>query len=592
MTEVPRPDPGCGFLHGRYRRTESEDHERTAGADQPDPADLRAGSPREPLPASWKPTAKWNLKKGTQAFGPCTTSSSNTPPGNLAHGGYTLRLHAQDVALNETEDTREFIVDTTAPETTITSAPPSPTDNATPTIAFTSSEGGSTFQCRYDAEAFRACSGPGDTDTRATALSNGAHTFQVRAIDGAGNADGTPATATFTVLTTGPQTSINSGPEGGIGGTEATFTYSTNVTASIECRLDGAAFASCPTTSKAYTGLAQGEHVFEVRGKTTVADPTPARRAIVVDTSAPSTPILSGPIFEEDGYGLHFQVEATDGSPTPASSRRSGVESVQILLAGEVVMELGRNARRKSARRASCATSRSPGNRSLPLRLGQVSRRGRKTVSATSPPRPWKSKRHSTTRCRPPKGPGAPGSLGRRGVRGRGKFGLQSALQGNGTILVGSCSRDVLTKVPASVTVIEGRGGNDVLIAGENTKTIEGGEGNDIIRGGDGNDELFGQGDDDHIYGGNGDDKLRGNAGTDVLDGGPGGDVDNGGDGADTLRGGQGPDHLNGAGGEDTASFADAMAPGFAEGETNETHGTVGRPAKFKNAKQEAKPTK
>ena len=259
----------------------------------------------------------------------------------MADGGYTLRLHAQDVALNETEDTREFIVDTTAPETTITSAPPSPTDNATPTIAFTSSEGGSTFQCRYDAEAFRAYSGPGDTNTRATALSNGAHTFQVRAIDGAGNADGTPATATFTVLTTGPQTSINSGPEGGIGGTEATFTYSTNVTASIECRLDGAAFASCPTTSKAYTGLAQGEHVFEVRGKTTVADPTPARRAIVVDTSAPSTPILSGPIFEEDGYGLHFQVEATDGSPTPASSRRSGVESVQILLAGEVVMELG-----------------------------------------------------------------------------------------------------------------------------------------------------------------------------------------------------------------------------------------------------------
>ena len=45
------------------------------------------------------------------------------------------------------------------------------TNDATPTFTFTSSESGSTFQCRFDSEAFAACSGPGASHTRSTPLS-------------------------------------------------------------------------------------------------------------------------------------------------------------------------------------------------------------------------------------------------------------------------------------------------------------------------------------------------------------------------------------------------------------------------------------
>lgn len=547
-----------------------------------------------------KPTFNFNASGGTVAcfleaegepeteeaeppFAACTTSSSYTPPSNLPEGSYEFHLRARDAAMNETEDGRAFSVDTTAPDTTITSAPPATTDNATPTIEFSSSEAGATFQCRYDAEAFRGCSGPGGTDTPATALAAGAHTFQVRAVDGAGNADATPATAAFTLVTNGPQTTINSGPNGAIGATEATFTYSTNVTASMECKLDGAAFASCAATSKTYTGLAEGEHVFEVRGKTTVVDPTPARRAFVVDTSAPSAPTLSGPIFEEDGYGLRFRVEASDGSPATPQARRSGVESVQILLAGEVVMELG----------AECAAKICPANfvrdPQIPWKPLLAAPAG-----ASVQARAKDGLGHITTASLEIKQPHEQAVQPTDGS-GIGAFSpLAAGCQGHnqpeikGTTWIGTCGKDTYV-ASSKITVIEGLDGNDVLIGNSKTKTILGGDGADVIRGGGGNDVLRGDAGADHIYGGNGDDELFGGDDGDVLDGGPGEDAPlSGGNGNDTLRGGQGPDTFVGGPGTDTVSFADALAPGFAEAEASNDSATTGRPDLYAKAKQKA----
>ena len=523
-------------------------------------------------------------EEGEPPFGPCTTSSSYTPPSNLPEGSYEFHLRARDAAVNETEAVRAFSVDTTAPDTTITSAPPATTDDSTPTTEFSSSETGATFQCRYDAEAFRACSGPGATDTPATPLASGAHTFGVRAVDGAGNADATPATAAFTVLTSGPQTSINSGPSGAIGTTEATFTYSTNVSASMECRLDAAAFASCPATSKTYTGLAEGEHVFEVRGKTTVADPTPARRVFVVDTSAPSTPILSGSIFEEDGYGLRFRVEASDGNPATPQSRRSGVESVQILLGGEVVMELG----------AECASKICPANF---VRDPQIPWEPLLAAPAGAivQARAKDGLGHISTASLEIKQPHDQAVEATDGS-GSGAFALQAAAgcQGpshpepKGTTLIGTCGKDTL--VPSNkITVVKALDGNDVIIGNSKTKTILGGDGADVIRGGGGNDVLRGEGGADHIYGGNGDDDLFGGTEADVLDGGPGEDDPLlGGSGDDTLRGGQGPDKFFGGPGTDTVSFADALAPGFAEAEASNDSAATGRPDLYASAKQKA----
>jgi hypothetical protein len=105
-------------------------------------------------------------------------------------------------------------IDTTPPNTTITSGPSGVIATSTPSFAFTSSEPGSTFQCRIDAGAFASCSSPFTAST----LSEGPHVFEVRAIDSSGNVDPTPAAASFTVdLPDGPPPTPPSGGSGGGG---------------------------------------------------------------------------------------------------------------------------------------------------------------------------------------------------------------------------------------------------------------------------------------------------------------------------------------------------------------------------------------
>jgi hypothetical protein len=89
-----------------------------------------------------------------------------------------------------------FTAETTPPQATITSGPSngSVTNDPTPTFTFTSSEAGSTFQCRRDAASFKTCRSP----YTPTALSNGSHTFRVKAIDAPGN-ESEVRSRTFTV---------------------------------------------------------------------------------------------------------------------------------------------------------------------------------------------------------------------------------------------------------------------------------------------------------------------------------------------------------------------------------------------------------
>jgi hypothetical protein len=86
--------------------------------------------------------------------------------------------------------------DTTAPDTTITSAPANGTSTSA-SVAFTATESGSSFECKLDAGAWAACSSP----KAFSGLSTGSHTVSVRATDAAGNVDASPATATWTVST-------------------------------------------------------------------------------------------------------------------------------------------------------------------------------------------------------------------------------------------------------------------------------------------------------------------------------------------------------------------------------------------------------
>jgi Ca2+-binding RTX toxin-like protein len=85
-----------------------------------------------------------------------------------------------------------YVEDSRAPTTTIDNTPA--TGN-TPTFTFASSEPGATFECRLDSGAFTPCTSP---YTVAAGLPAGAHTFEVRGVDAAGNR-GAGAVRGFTV---------------------------------------------------------------------------------------------------------------------------------------------------------------------------------------------------------------------------------------------------------------------------------------------------------------------------------------------------------------------------------------------------------
>jgi hypothetical protein len=85
--------------------------------------------------------------------------------------------------------------DTTAPETTIDSGPSGTVDTGSATFTFSANEAVRTFRCRLDNAAFADCTSP----KTYSGLTNGTYTFEVAAVDVAGNTDQTAASRTWTV---------------------------------------------------------------------------------------------------------------------------------------------------------------------------------------------------------------------------------------------------------------------------------------------------------------------------------------------------------------------------------------------------------
>jgi subtilisin family serine protease len=85
--------------------------------------------------------------------------------------------------------------DATPPQTKIKKGPKKVSKKARPKFTFSSSEPGSTFECKLDKRKFRACSSP----KKLGKLRPGKHVFRVRAVDLAGNEDPSPAKRRFRV---------------------------------------------------------------------------------------------------------------------------------------------------------------------------------------------------------------------------------------------------------------------------------------------------------------------------------------------------------------------------------------------------------
>ena len=132
----------------------------------------------------------------------------------------------------------ELTKDTTPPDTSITSQPLNLTNSISATFIFTSTEDDSTFECQMDSGGYTSCTSPKSY----TGLTEGSHTFYVKATDSAGNTNSTPASYTWTIDTTPPTVSSTSSLTG--------VTLSTSITATFSETMDSSTITTTTFTLK------------------------------------------------------------------------------------------------------------------------------------------------------------------------------------------------------------------------------------------------------------------------------------------------------------------------------------------------------
>ena len=263
--------------------------------------------------------ASFECKLDAGSFAPC---SSPKELSGLGDGSHTFEVRAVDNADNADASPAIFTwtVDTTAPSTQIDTHPTVLTNSAVGNFTFSGADtGGSgvaSFECKLDAGSFAPCSSPKEL----SGLGDGSHSFEVRAVDQAGNKDGSPASFTWSVDTAAPDTQIDTHPLAFAPSNSASFGFSGSDpdgsgVASFECKLDAGAFAPC-SSPRELSGLADGSHTFEVRAIDNAdnADATPASFTWTVDTTAPTTQIDTHPAAVAASSSASFGFSGADGS--------------------------------------------------------------------------------------------------------------------------------------------------------------------------------------------------------------------------------------------------------------------------------------
>jgi hypothetical protein len=219
-----------------------------------------AGSFSTSTMGPWSPTLTVAIASGTSALSVYYRDTElGSPTITASAAGKVAAAQVATIA-----------ADTTPPETTMVSAPSGSIASTSAAISF-SSEPDARFECSLDGGAFAECASPASY----SGLAQGAHAFDVRAIDAAGNVDASPAQARWTVDTIAPDTRFTqwSRPDS----RSATFWFTASEAASFACSLDGGAWVSC-ISPKSYSGLYKGWHTVRFRASDAAGnvDATPA----------------------------------------------------------------------------------------------------------------------------------------------------------------------------------------------------------------------------------------------------------------------------------------------------------------------------
>jgi hypothetical protein len=209
---------------------------------------------------------------------------AHPPPGDRDIDGDAREIFGKDNCFGARRDigADEFVplspptlLDCLAPNTSILSGPSGVTTDNTPTFSFASSEASSTFRCGVDGGTFAACSSP----FTAPGLGDGPHTVAVKARDPSLNEDASPATRSFTVDATAPDTSVSGKAKVKTRKKKARVTFTLGASepgSTFACSLDGAPLAPCSSPFSAK--LRRGGHTLTVRATDTAGntDQSPA----------------------------------------------------------------------------------------------------------------------------------------------------------------------------------------------------------------------------------------------------------------------------------------------------------------------------
>jgi hypothetical protein len=225
-------------------------------------------------------------------FQPCASGVSFNP---TADGNYTFAVQAVDWSGNVSlsSASHSWTVDKTPPFANITSAPSSFSNDPTPTFDFSSTDSTATFQCNLTGPGINTGFSSCVSGKTYSALSDGSHTFSVKATDAVGNTS--TSSRTWTIDTVLPETTLNSSVGPGEGsttqGNDPVFEFTSNEAgATFECNLTGPdltgdTFTACPSP-KSYSNLKDGTYTFKVRAKdrATNVDGSPAERTWTINS--------------------------------------------------------------------------------------------------------------------------------------------------------------------------------------------------------------------------------------------------------------------------------------------------------------------
>jgi hypothetical protein len=242
------------------------------------------------------------------AFSACAPTTAFT----LAEGSHEVRARARDASGNVSASGP---VNVRILDTQLLAAPPDFAASASATFTF-ATRTGLAFDCSFDAVALADCGSKGGDNTLTRTFDNlteGEHTFRVRARDGA-DFDRVPAVRTWTVDTVPPDTELdpNVGPDDGDVTTllTAAFAISANEQATVQCRLAPDDFAAC-ASQVSFADLPFGQNRFEARAvdRAGNVDATPATRTWTVAA------------VDSDGDGVDQRGDCNENDPSISPGR-------------------------------------------------------------------------------------------------------------------------------------------------------------------------------------------------------------------------------------------------------------------------------